>query len=97
MKLYNEVIVCYDVEDNRTRGRIFERLKDIGLRPIQKSVFWGHVNSAEERAILRLFREELNRDTDMAFLVRADLGATVERNGFGYASETFALASHATL
>jgi len=84
MKLYNEVMVCYDVEDNKVRTRLFGQLKDLGLRPIQKSVFWGHLNVAEERAVLRLFREELDKATDRAFLVRTPLAEAAERNSFGY-------------
>ncbi len=98
MKLYNEVMVCYDVEDNKVRTRLFGRLKDLGLRPIQKSVFWGHLNTAEERAVLRLFREELDKATDRAFLVRAPLAEVAERYSFGYEiAGTYTLASHETL
>ncbi len=98
MKLYNEVMVCYDVEDNKVRTRLFGRLKDLGLRPIQKSVFWGHLNTAEERAVLRLFREELDKATDRAFLVRAPLSEAADRNSFGYEiAGTFTLSSHETL
>lgn len=98
MKLYNEVMVCYDVEDNKVRTRLFGQLKDLGLRPIQKSVFWGHLNVAEERAVLRLFREELDKATDRAFLVRTPLAEAAERNSFGYElTGTFTLSSHETL
>jgi CRISPR-associated protein Cas2 len=98
MKLYNEVMVCYDIEDNKIRTRLFGRLKDLGLRPIQKSVFWGHLNAAEERAVLRCFRDELDKATDRAFLVRAPLAEAAERNSFGYELVgTFTLSSHETL
>lgn len=98
MKLYNEVMVCYDIEDNKIRTRFFGRLKDLGLRPIQKSVFWGHLNVAEERAVLRLFHEELDKATDRAFLVRSPLAEAAERNSFGYELVgTFTLSSHETL
>lgn len=98
MKLYNEVLVCYDVENTRRRTRLFGKLKDLGLKPVQKSVFWGHLNAAEERAVLRLFREELDEATDRAFLVRAPLAEAAQRHSFGYRfPEDFALASHETL
>lgn len=98
MKLYNEVMVCYDIEDNRTRTRLFGKLKDLGLKPVQKSVFWGHLNAAEERAVLRIFREDMDKATDRAFLVRAPLAEAATRNSFGYELVgTFTLISHETL
>jgi hypothetical protein len=36
---FNECVVAYDIENNKDRKKMFDGLKDIGLRPIQKSVF----------------------------------------------------------
>ncbi|WED21079.1 CRISPR-associated endonuclease Cas2 [Vibrio sp. JC009] len=87
-ELRYEVLVAYDVEDNKQRKKLFEQLKDIGLDPIQKSVFWGFVNRAEERAVYRLF-SKLDKESDKAFLVRAKLGDIIARYGFGYKAEEF--------
>lgn len=84
MQIYSEVIVAYDVEDNRTRTKIFKCLKDYGLTPIQKSVFWGRISTAEKRAVQRLFQKSLNLETDRAFLVHAPLEKEIGRYGFGY-------------
>lgn len=70
--LYNECLIAYDVEDNKERKNLFSALKDLGLRPIQKSVFWGKLTIAEERAVLRLFGEHID-GADRAFVVRASL------------------------
>jgi len=87
--LYHEVLVSYDIEDNRQRNRLFRALKEAALRPIQKSVFWGHVNRAEERAIRRLLKEHCARG-DKAFIVRAHLSAQIaQHNSVGYTSGDF--------
>lgn len=57
MELYSEVIVTYDVADNKNRKKLREGLLDIGLSDIQKSVFWGRVNKAERKAVTRLFQK----------------------------------------
>ncbi len=88
-KLYNEVLVSYDIEDNRQRTRLFKKLKEISLRPIQKSVFWGYLNLAEERAVRRLIAEHCARG-DKAFIVRARLSSQIaDKNSVGYAKADF--------
>jgi CRISPR-associated endonuclease Cas2 len=89
MKLYREVLVAYDVEDNKRRDRLFKGLKDIGLRPIQLSVFWGMVLGAEEKAIRRLFRSELNRDEDRAFVIPVNVTHNPRTDLFGYTVSPF--------
>ena len=83
-----EVLVAYDIENNKQRKKLFEQLKDVGLEPIQKSVFWGFLNRAEERALYRLF-EKLDKETDKAFLVRAKLGTVIGKYGLGYQESDF--------
>ena len=85
-----EVLVSYDVESNKERKKLFEQLKDLGLQPIQKSVFGGFLNKAEERAVHRLFKS-LNGDNDRAFLVRAKLGEIIGKYGVGYQPDDFLL------
>ena len=82
--LFYEVIVCYDVENNKIRTKLFDALRDFGLIPIQKSVFWGHVNNAEYKAIFREFNQKLNSTTDKAFVVKTRLKAHLQKSGFGY-------------
>lgn len=89
MKLYREVLVAYDVEDNKRRDRLFKGLKDIGLRPIQLSVFWGMVLGAEEKAIRRLFRNELDRELDRAFIIPVSVADNPRTGLFGYTISPF--------
>jgi len=88
-KLHNEVLVSYDIEDNRQRTKVFRALKEVALRPVQKSVFWGHLNRAEERAVRRLLKEYCGKG-DKAFIVRACLSAQIaDKNSVGYAADDF--------
>ena len=88
-QLHNEVLVSYDIEDNRERSKLFRALKEVALRPIQKSVFWGHLNRAEERAVRRLLKQHCARG-DKAFIVRARLSEQIaEQNSVGYTVDEF--------
>jgi len=88
-KLHNEVLVSYDIEDNRNRRQLFQKLKELGLVPIQKSVFWGHVNAAEEASVVRMLRD-YSEVGDRAFIVRVKLSAQIaEKNSVGHNPQDF--------
>ena len=82
-KLYQEVLVSYDIEDNKSRAQLFKQLKALSLVAIQKSVFWGHLKLAEEQAIKRLFKKHCDSD-DKAFIVRVKLSENIKINSVGY-------------
>ena len=67
MGMFGKYIVCYDVEDNKRRSKFFDFLKDIGLFPVQKSVFYGDLNAAELRSLKtaarKMLKSESNHDT----------------------------------
>jgi CRISPR-associated protein Cas2 len=86
--LYSQVIVSYDIEDNKNRKKLFEELKDLGLIPIQKSVFWGYVMISEKRVIIQLFKKYCNIKTDKAFMTNANLDKDLN-NSFGYDEDDF--------
>jgi CRISPR-associated protein Cas2 len=82
--LHNEVMVAYDIEQTKNRTKLFKKLKDISLTPIQKSVFWGHLNKAEEDSVQRLLKEYCAK-TDKAFIARVKLSEQVnQNNSIGY-------------
>lgn len=84
MKLFNQVLVAYDMGDTRKRTRLFETMKDFGLIPVQKSVMWGYVNGAEERAIRRELKRVLAKG-DRGFLLRVgDAARQIQEEGVGY-------------
>lgn len=87
MQLYFEVVVSYDIEDNKNRKSLYEDLKDLSLVPIQKSVFCGCLKQAELKILPHLFRRYCAAK-DRAFYVRARLDE-LAKNGFGYDVESF--------
>jgi CRISPR-associated protein Cas2 len=54
-------VLAYDVEHNGQRQRLYKRLRSL-LRPMQKSVFEGHVGPAEIKAIDQLVVRTLDLD-----------------------------------
>jgi len=87
-KLYQEVIVSYDIEDNKSRTQLFKHLKAMSLVAIQKSVFWGHLKLAEEQAVKRLFHKHCDTN-GKAFLVRVKLSENIKNNSKGYKYQDF--------
>ena len=51
---YTQVVISYDIADNKKRLRFYEVLKDFGLLPIQKSVFWGYILPSERKSIISM-------------------------------------------
>ena len=83
MAIYQEILVSYDIEDNKNRKKLFDELKDMGLNSIQKSVFWGHLKGAEIKILPTLFDKYCSRE-DKAFFVKANLSKEILKNSFGY-------------
>lgn len=89
VKLYNEVLVSYDIANTKQRTKLFNELKDISLIAIQKSVFWGYLNKAEEYAVKRLLKEYSDK-TDRAFIARVKLSEQIQQNNsVGYEKQDF--------
>jgi len=86
--MYSQIIVSYDIEDNKNRKKLFEELKDLGLTPIQKSVFWGYVMISEKRVIKQLFKKYCDIKVDKAFMTNANLDKDLN-NSFGYDEDDF--------
>lgn len=89
VKLYNEILVSYDITDTRQRTKLFKKLKDISLTSIQKSVFWGYLNKAEEDAVKRLLKIYCDKG-DKAFIARVKLAGQIQQNNsVGYDKQDF--------
>lgn len=84
MSLYRFYLVCYDIENNKLRKQFYGNLKDLGLMPIQKSVFWGQLNKAEFKSLQRLAKGKLDPKTDKCFWMATDLTVAQLRKGVGY-------------
>ena len=84
MSRYCNYLVCYDIESSRVRTRFFNFLKDIGMTPLQKSVFWGELTQAEYKALQREAHEKLNPETDKIFWIVTSLDELKLKQGIGY-------------
>lgn len=84
-KLYSRYIVCYDIENIKTRNKLYKSLKDFGLMPIQKSVFLGELTKAEISSIRRLVNDLLDKKTDKCLYIQTNLtDQDIIKNCFGY-------------
>lgn len=86
--MYTQIIVSYDLEDNKSRKKLYEELRDLGLVSIQKSVFWGYVLPSEKRIIRELFKKYCDIGSDKAFMVNATLDKDLA-DSFGYDEDDF--------
>lgn len=86
--LRREYLVSYDVEDNAIRGRLFKELQRHGLRPVQKSVFWGYLTQAELQSLNRYLKEHLD-ETDKAFIVHSNFNGRGQNCFVGHPKEDF--------
>jgi len=68
-----EVLIAYDIEDNKTRTRIFNQLKDVGMMSVQKSVMWGRLLPADVSLAKRILSSEIDQATDKAFVMVSKL------------------------
>lgn len=83
--LFFEILVSYDMENNKARNKLLDKLKDLGLISIQKSVCWGRVNHAEYKLVSKLLSEYVNPEVDKAFVLKVDLSKQIQNNSIGYA------------
>lgn len=78
--IYKQVIVSYDIEDTKIRSKLRKDLMGLGLVPVQKSVMWGYLNKAEEKAVKNLLSlTKIDKTTDAMFLAYADLEGAVKQ------------------
>lgn len=86
---YIEVLVAYDIEENKLRRKVHNLLRDYSLRPIQFSVFWGYLSPAEERAVQRALKEQLDSESDKALVLRVRLSKQIPTGSVGYCAQDF--------
>lgn len=84
MSPYSKYLICYDVADNKTRKKLFDGLKDLGLKDIQRSVFYGDMKPAEFRAMKQMVSSLLDKDSDRCLWVQCTLSEEAVRQCFGY-------------
>ena len=86
--LRQEYLISYDVEDNKIRTRVFKELGKYGLRPVQKSVFWGYLTMAEIKAIKRYLNDKLEKD-DKAFVTHTNFNGRGQSYFVGHKKADF--------
>ncbi len=62
--IYVKYLVCYDIADGKKRKRFYEGLKDLGLVPIQKSVFYGDLKPPEVKTMVKMINDQLDSKED---------------------------------
>lgn len=85
---YTQVIIAYDIADNKKRSKFYEALKDFGLLSIQKSVFWGYLLPSERKSIISIYKEFCDIESDKIIMINAALEQNVN-DCFGYTKEFF--------
>lgn len=87
--MFYQIIVAYDIEDTKKRTKLFETLKDFGLISIQKSVMWGYINYAEEKAIREEFKSQLGNQDKSIVLRVTNADQQIKKYGMGYEDFNF--------
>ena len=86
--LRQEYLVGYDITNNKLRTRIFNELSKFGLRPVQKSVFWGYLTAAETEAIKRFLNTNI-KNSDKIFITRTNFNGRGKSYFIGYSANDF--------
>ena len=86
--LRKEYLVSYDIEITKVRTRLFKELSRIGLKPVQKSVFWGYLTNAELLAIKR-FVEQIYVKNDKVFITHTNFNSRGNSFLIGYEESEF--------
>ena len=86
--LRKEYLISYDVEDNRIRDFVFKELLGLGLKSVQKSVFWGYLSKAELDFIKRFMKDKLD-SKDKVFVTRSDFNKKGKSFYLGHTKEDF--------
>ena len=86
--LRREYLISYDVEDNRIRTRLFRELGKHGLKPVQKSVFWGYLTLAELEAIKRYLGANLE-NMDKVFMTHTNFNGRGQSYFIGHSKQDF--------
>ena len=81
--LYQNLLISYDIQDNRNRRKLATLLKDFGLTPLQKSVFYGYLNQAELRALIHEAQCLIDPETDSLFWQPTHIETLLQKRHIG--------------
>ena len=81
-------MISYDVVDNKIRTQIFKQLEQYGLKPVQKSVFWGYLAVPEREAVKRYLKSALG-ENDKVFITHTSIKGKGNSYFIGHTKEEF--------
>lgn len=84
MSMYSKYLVCYDISNSRKRTKFSDSLRDLGLVPMQNSVFYGDLKPAEVHSLRRTAEELLDKETDKCFWFPCRLDPEQIKKCLGY-------------
>lgn len=84
MSVYTKYLVCYDIESDRTRKKVYTFLKDLGLISLQFSVFYGALNKAEFSAMKSTLLRIINQSTDRCLWLQCSIDERDIKECIGY-------------
>ncbi len=61
------LVVCYDIVEDRRRGRVARKLREF-LTRVQKSVFEGELSGERLESMRQMLLEEIDLATDMVHI-----------------------------
>jgi CRISPR-associated protein Cas2 len=80
-----DVIVCYDIPDNKRRTKVHDRLQDFGLSAVQYSVFWGRLLHSELNSTRRFLDQFIKPDQDeKIILLTGQFMEQLNKQSIGY-------------
>lgn len=89
MGIYKKYLVCYDIENDKTRKKVFDLLKDLGLIHLQLSIFYGDLNKAEFNAMKYKIKTLLENSSDKCLWIRCDLNQQSIKDCVGYSNFSY--------
>jgi CRISPR-associated protein Cas2 len=84
MSVLREVLVSYDIENNKSRKKIHDSLLDLGLHSIQNSVMFGRLNNAEIKAMERILEKYVDKNTDRSLYLVGLFSKDLKNQSIGY-------------
>ena len=86
--LRQEYMICYDIQNNKKRSKVYNELEKIGLKAVQKSVFWGYLTNAEITSIY-CFIKQLVDEEDRILLTKTNFNGRGFSHLIGHCPEDF--------
>ncbi len=64
--------VIYDISNPKTRRNVIKECQNIGLRRVQKSIFFGEISMVDINLLNLIFENMINLETDSVYIMPMD-------------------------